>query len=185
MVAGKLVKTIVSKKDINEGKRNMLLTTDDRCNYMCGINPEPAGNCEIIADNTQIIMRDDKLDYSLVSEEEQTKKICEEEIEIPDLSNYSKTDKLHNPEIKKKVEDPRTCLSFMTVKSVDEGIEWYKKHDPKIPEDLLPLMARWNWGDLSKQNKHTVKKESKREKAKLRKKEGLITVKKNVVLTFD
>ena len=180
MVAGQLIKTVVSKKDINEGKRNMLLTTDDRCNYMCGFDTEPE---EVISQNKQIIIRDERMDYSIIPEEKSL--ISEEPAEIPNLSNYSKTDKLQNPEIKTKVEDPRTCLSFMTVKSVDEGIEWYKKHDPKIPDDLLPLMARWNWGDLSKQNKHTVKKETKKEKEKLKKKQGLMTVKKNVVLTFD
>ena len=44
-------------------------------------------------------------------------------------------------------------LSFLQIQTEEEGIEWYKLNYPKIPEDLLPIIARYHWGD--KINNHT------------------------------
>ena len=48
------------------------------------------------------------------------------------------------------------------------GIEWYRTHYPKMPEELLPIMARYNWGEP------ITKKAVKNEKKKLKKKEQKI-----------
>lgn len=54
--------------------------------------------------------------------------------------------------------------SFLQVKNELDGIEWYRTHYPKIPEELLPIMARYNWGEP------ITKKAVKNEKKKLNKK---------------
>lgn len=54
--------------------------------------------------------------------------------------------------------------SFLQVKNELDGIEWYRTHYPKIPEELLPIMARYNWGEP------ITKKAVKNEKKKLKKK---------------
>tara|TARA_Y100000401_G_C8264407_1_gene194998 strand:+ start:57 stop:638 length:582 start_codon:yes stop_codon:yes gene_type:complete len=55
-------------------------------------------------------------------------------------------------------------ISFLNIKTEEEGLLWYKKHYPKIPDDLLPIIARYHWGDAI--NKHTIKKEKKKNKKK-------------------
>tara|TARA_R110000796_G_scaffold242327_1_gene364359 strand:- start:633 stop:1103 length:471 start_codon:yes stop_codon:yes gene_type:complete len=73
-----------------------------------------------------------------------------------------------------KPPDTRQTLSFMNVKTIEEGIEWYRAFDPKIPEEILPIMARWNWGDLSTITKKQIRNERKKDKKK-GKKAGLDT----------
>ena len=59
-------------------------------------------------------------------------------------------------------------LSFLAIKEgeVEKGKEWYLSNDPKLPEDIAELMARYSWGDL----KHMTKKEAKNRRKKLAKK---------------
>jgi hypothetical protein len=59
-------------------------------------------------------------------------------------------------------------LSFLQIKTEIEGVEWYKKHYPKIPDDLLPIIARYHWGDPI--TKKSIKNEGKKIKKKLEKK---------------
>jgi len=69
--------------------------------------------------------------------------------------------------------DKRLDLSYMNVKNIDQGIEWYKSIDSKIPDDLLPIMSRWSFGDLSKLTKKQIKNEGKKNRKK-HKKESII-----------
>ena len=55
-------------------------------------------------------------------------------------------------------------ISFLNIKTEEEGLLWYRKHYPKIPDDLLPIIARYHWG--AKLNKDTIKKEKKKNKKK-------------------
>tara|TARA_R100000541_G_scaffold26552_2_gene35965 strand:+ start:666 stop:1238 length:573 start_codon:yes stop_codon:yes gene_type:complete len=57
-------------------------------------------------------------------------------------------------------------LSFIQISNESDGIEWYMKHYPKIPTDLLPIIARYHWGDP------ISKKGIKNEKKKIEKKLG-------------
>ena len=47
------------------------------------------------------------------------------------------------------------------MKTIEEGIEWYRTFDPKIPEEILPIMARWNWGNLATLTKKQIKMKMK------------------------
>tara|TARA_R110001606_G_scaffold397557_2_gene574414 strand:+ start:1029 stop:1655 length:627 start_codon:yes stop_codon:yes gene_type:complete len=58
-------------------------------------------------------------------------------------------------------------LSFCNIKTIEEGIKWYATHFPLIPDDLLPIMSRYNFGNTL--NKHTAKKEYKQLKQKNKK----------------
>ena len=59
-------------------------------------------------------------------------------------------------------------LSFISIKEgeVEKGKEWYLRNDPKLPEGIAELMARYSFGDL----KHMTKKEAKNRRKKLAKK---------------
>jgi hypothetical protein len=56
-------------------------------------------------------------------------------------------------------------MSFLQVTNEIDGIEWYRKHYPKIPDELLPVIARYHWGEP------ITKKAVKNERKKLKKKE--------------
>ena len=73
-------------------------------------------------------------------------------------------------------------LSFLQIKTEDEGIEWYAKHHPKIPTDLLPIIARYHWGEP------ITKKGIKNEKKKIIKeldRKGLKVSNKPHIVSFD
>jgi len=53
-------------------------------------------------------------------------------------------------------------ISFLQIKNEEEGLLWYRKHYPKIPDDLLPIIARYHWGNAL--NKRNLKKERNRNK---------------------
>ena len=98
---------------------------------------------------------------------------------------------IHNPDkenCKLKEDMP---FSFMDIKEgeVKKGKEWYLQKDPKLPDGIAELMARYNWGDLKnmpnkKQYKNAQKKLQKKGKDILG--DGMLDVKKGCfVVKFD
>tara|TARA_R100000541_G_scaffold11969_3_gene20230 strand:- start:1642 stop:2091 length:450 start_codon:yes stop_codon:yes gene_type:complete len=85
-----------------------------------------------------------------------------EKVEITDISKYDYAIGTNPIEDSDTTEDKRKLISYLTVNSIEEGIEWYRTQFPQIPEDLYPIMARWNWGDLSTITKKDIKNDTKR-----------------------
>ena len=141
----------------NKNVRKMLLTNDFKSNYICGYSPEP----ELIAKNVEIISPD-KVDYMISNEPEP---------EEPIIKGEGTT------------EDLQKTLSYLSVKSVEEGINWYRNQFPKLPEELLPLMSRWNFGNLRDETKKSIRNRKKKENKK--QKPVFKFEHKPVVITFD
>lgn len=141
---------------------HVMLTTDERCNYVCG-SKGIKEDMERIRDNFSVI-DSSRVDYNIVTE----KDIKAQE------------------EFTDNCIDKRNSLSYMSVTTVEEGELWYRKHFPQIPDDLYPVMARWNFGDLSEITKKDIKNDKKRlargKKAKVCK--GLEVKKGPIVLKF-
>tara|TARA_R110000822_G_scaffold113972_2_gene245361 strand:- start:1150 stop:1809 length:660 start_codon:yes stop_codon:yes gene_type:complete len=38
-------------------------------------------------------------------------------------------------------------LSFIQIKNEKDGALWYKMNYPRIPDDLIPIIARYHWGE--------------------------------------
>ena len=112
---------------------------DPKLNYLCGKNEEILSNPFMV-----IPLEKDKLDYDIPAE----------------ILNKNRTDGLepHNDNLP---------ASFININTEEDGLLWYSKNYPKIPDDLLPIIARYHWG--AKLNKHTIKKESKKNKKKVEK----------------
>ena len=97
---------------------------------------------------------DDKLNYIIGKNEEK---------EYTDLSKY---DYFVDAEtLNKNRTDGKTPhkegvpYSFLQITNEEDGIEWYREHYPKIPEELLPIIARYNWGEpITKKNVKNEKK---------------------------
>tara|TARA_R100001015_G_C4634936_1_gene202760 strand:+ start:4081 stop:4581 length:501 start_codon:yes stop_codon:yes gene_type:complete len=164
----------LNKKDINPNLVNMLYTDDFKCNYICGSTGENK-DLERLQKNTEIVDFN-KVDYEINTDINN----MEPEPEPENNSNL-----ISNTLPEKTVEDKTKTLSFMSVKSVEEGIDWYKQNYPKVPEELLPVMARWNWGDLSTMTKKQAKNEKKKAKKKENKKPHFSIVKKPTIVSFD
>ena len=58
--------------------------------------------------------------------------------------------------------------SFLQIKEgeIEKGKNWYLQNDPKLPDEIAEMMARYNWGDL----KYMTKKSLKNSQKKLNKK---------------
>lgn len=88
--------------------------------------------------------------------------------------------KIEDKDVLKRLNEPKLAfvpetnnkdaypLSFLSIKEgeVDKGKNWYLQNDPKLPDDIAELMARYSFGDL----KHMTKKEAKNRRKKLAKK---------------
>lgn len=107
-----------------------------------------------------MITSDPKLNYVCGSggTQQDLEQMRKQFVRIADGIDYNIVQKEHAED----VADKRSSLSFMNVKSVEEGIDWYRQNFPKIPEELLEPMARWNFGDLSQITKKDVKNDKKR-----------------------
>lgn len=167
-------------------KRHMMLTDDNKLNFICGFNPEPKGNAGLIAENKEYISLD-KVDYMLETNPNISMEIIDEpEPEIPELTKED----IPILDLNRESEDKQKQLSYLSVKSVEEGIEWYKKEFPKLPDELYPMMSRWNFGDLNQITKKDLKNNKKKELKKKRKlnreiQQGLTIEHKPVLITFD
>ena len=149
---------IMEDPDItNTGSYKLMVTDNSRCNYMCGSKGLVEDMKQQTAGVDYVRTNDPSIDYNIVEQE----LVDKEELDI---------------------EDKRNSLSFMNVKNVDEGVEWYRQHFPKVPEDLYPIMARWNWGDLSVLTKKDVKNDKKRVKKGKKPKNCGLEVKKGSFL---
>lgn len=112
----------------------VLLNNDERANFTCGSK----GFKSDLEKQSQEYTPLSKLDYGLACVEP------EPEIDSDCLS------------------DPRINVSYMNVKNVEDGVDWYRNLDPKIPEELLSLMSRWSFGDLPTVTKKQIKNQRKK-----------------------
>ena len=117
--------------------------------------------------------QDPQLNYNILnSKEEQIKEYIE-----TDPLDYEIPPESLNKNGGQKLEEGLP-LSFLQIKTEEEGVEWYKQHYPKIPTDLLPVIARYHWGEPM------TKKGLKNERKKVIKKAGQkgMSVKRGPVL---
>ena len=63
------------------------------------------------------------------------------------------------------LEEKGVPLSFLSVRNEAEGEEWYRTHT-SMPECMIPYLASYHWGDLSKQK--PPKKKSRKKKKPLK-----------------
>jgi hypothetical protein len=49
--------------------------------------------------------------------------------------------------------------SFLLIKEgeIQKGKEWYLNYDPKLPDEIAEMMARFNWGDLKYMTKKSAR----------------------------
>lgn len=74
--------------------------------------------------------------------------------------------------------DCKLPMSFTRIQTVDEAIEWYSYYHPELCDDIIPMLARHQFGNLPK--KHTRHNMSKR------KPKPFLTIKNEpITLTFD
>lgn len=77
-------------------------------------------------------------------------------------------------------------MSYLQIKSVEAGTEWYKANS-KYPDEVCEMMAKYEWGDLSRTTTKEFKNLKKKTAKKVKKGQGpALTVKRGpFVLPFD
>tara|TARA_R110000796_G_scaffold127646_3_gene243076 strand:+ start:4106 stop:4717 length:612 start_codon:yes stop_codon:yes gene_type:complete len=115
-------------------------------------------------------------------------------IDKKDPIEYINPDKLDylipNPDKEKNKLKEDMPLSFFEIKEgeVEKGKEWYMKRDPKLPDGIAELMARYNWGDIKHMpNKNCYKNAQKKAEKKGKDiLDGKLEIKKgNFLVCFD
>ena len=155
-------KQLISVEQKPTPGKAVIITEDEKLNYSFG-----SRGSEVDLDYPEHILRE-KVDYNFITKEQADKEL-----------------KSDTKPITEDTSDKRDSLSYMSVNSVEDGVEWYRKNFPKVPEDLLPLMARWSFGDLSEITKKSIKNDTKRVKqGKKPKQRGLEVKKGPIVVTF-
>ena len=78
------------------------------------------------------------------------------------------------------------AMSYLQIKTVEGGTEWYKANS-KYPDEVCEMMAKYEWGDLSRTTKKEFKNMKKKTAKKAKKGQGpALTVKRGpVVVPFD
>ena len=150
--------------------RHMLLTDNSKTNFMCGYESKPIGNSGLISQNKEILDFN-KVDYMINNH-------------MDEPEPETNADFIYDT--KKDMENKQKTLSYLSVKSVEEGINWYKQEFPMIPDELLPLMSRWNFGNLNEETKKSIKNNIKKLKKKTKKESIKFSIEhKPVLISFD
>ena len=145
------------------------------------------GVCEL-SKNHQVLMTDDpKASYMFTRKEA----IDDPLPEILDLDrvDYSIPPPEHLKEVYKDtyLENKGLPISFMSVNTVEEREEWYRSHT-RYPECFIPIMARYQWGDLKESGaiKRLKRERKQNRKKKIKKKLVRSHVKhEHTILRFD
>tara|TARA_R100000278_G_scaffold121211_2_gene104654 strand:- start:245 stop:793 length:549 start_codon:yes stop_codon:yes gene_type:complete len=144
-----------------------------------GMDKDPR-NIKKTDENKNIIIKGEKNTYFYNSTDEA---LCytfgddkEKELVGIDKYDYEVPAEVLNKKCKYKEHKEGLPLSFLQIDNEVDGIEWYKKHYPKIPDDLLSIIARYHWGEP------ITKKSIKNEKKKIQRK---VQAGKLKVLTRD
>ena len=124
----------------------------------------------------QIFATDDRLNYTFIKKEE-----LEDEERGTRLPEWLDRDKIDYDVVVKKVEetedytvgmgklDETLPASYCGIKTLEEGIEWYKHKYPEYPDDFIEILARYQWGEQPKELPKEVKKKKKKNKKALNK----------------
>tara|TARA_R110000787_G_scaffold225600_2_gene333491 strand:- start:77 stop:559 length:483 start_codon:yes stop_codon:yes gene_type:complete len=143
----------LDKHLIKVGKHHLINVSDPNLNYL--ISPEP----QILEPEPELLEPEPAMnDFN--------------EIISTEPLNYS----IGSPE-PDVLNDTRKNLSYLQVKTLEEGVEWYRDMDPMIPDELLILMSRWSFGDLSTITKKQIKNEHKKAVKKGKKKTDINSIK--------
>lgn len=172
------------------GTITQINTNDNFANYIVGdkekIDKITFGDLEQVSLNN--------LDYSIIPKETAEKEIKNTNSILSMMEKRTKNIKTPE-EIEKYIDgfsqdtiDKRNSLSFINVKTLEEGEMWYRNNFPKLPDELCSVMARWNWGDLNQLTKKKVKNDKKKlQSGKVKRDEyyGMKLEKGNFVIKFD
>ena len=84
-----------------------------------------------------------------------------DKVEKKDPVEYIESDKA---DYDINVKDKQIPASFFMIKDgeIEKGKAWYLAYDPKLPEEIAEMMARYNWGDLKFMTKKSLKNKKKK-----------------------
>lgn len=133
---------------------------------MCSINPLKPEKFDV-----------DRLDFNFIDISDKNEEELDEIEESLLLVNTQEYTELRNVDYFID-EDCKLPMSFARISNVEEGIEWYSYYHPELPDDIIPMLARHQFGKLPK--KHTRHSTARRQP-----KPSLTIKNEPITLTFD
>lgn len=155
-------------------KQHAFITEDSRLNYMVVPRP-PECDTKLLEE-----IDPDGIGLGLAPNTVMTT-IDKYDMYVP-LTKHDKANTKHSEPLK---------LSFLQIKEgdVQGGIDWYKRYYPKVPDELIEIMARYNFGDLRYATRKSIRNDTKKyvKKHKTRPKlvRGLTVNHSPQIVTFD
>ncbi len=151
-----------------------LITTNPNLNYHIVGLPNKS-NCDTIQQDDKDWIDKSMVDYNFPIPNQVLKKW----LEVNKSRNLNQ--ELDIEQYKKK----GLPLSFLEIKCVEEGTNWYLQNRQDLPKGLAPLLSRYMFGDLKKYNRQQLRLlRRQREKKKKKKKEGLKIDKGQYTINF-
>ena len=144
--------------------------------------------CQDINENTKVLMTDDpRACFTFVRDVD--KAVGNVEFTPLDRVDYNIKLPAHaTGECKDTVfEHKGMPLSFLSVKSLEEGEAWYRRNS-RYPDEIIPILARYQFGDLrTRFNKKAAKNDKRRTKKDKTKRDkvGYHVTRENTILNFD
>tara|TARA_R110000824_G_scaffold35079_2_gene110462 strand:- start:174 stop:743 length:570 start_codon:yes stop_codon:yes gene_type:complete len=128
-------------------------------------NTDFVDSYEDVNDNIQIVNeKDPKLNYLIGNNPIKNPFV---ETSCIDKYDYEIPASVLNEKSKYKNHKDGLPISFIQIDNIKDGIAWYKEKYPKIPDDLLPIIARYHWGEpMTKKGLKNEKKKLKKKKVK-------------------
>ena len=118
----------------------------------------------------QIFATDSRLNYCFIKEEE-----LKDEERGTRLPEFLDRDLIDYDIVVKKAPETELPASYCAIKSVEEGIEWYKHKNPEYPDSFCEILARYTWGkkeDDEEKDKKKKKRKNKKKANKFRVRQG-------------
>ena len=166
-------------------------TTDEKANFLVGTQGEIRDF--LIANKETTDLKD--IDYSIPLyrptksvEDANTLFDNQEKADIIAFEESRKIDNITN-------ETTSVPMSFLQIKTIEDGYNWYKYYYPKYPDEVIRIMTRSQWGKpmtkkiLKAEHKKHLKKEAKKHNPRFntgkKRQPSLRISNKPILLTFQ
>ena len=122
---------------------------------------------ETFSDVKQIDADDERLNYCFMKQSDIENKVYLKK-EWLDTSQIdyglvmSEGDKDDNYTVGMGKLDKTMPASYFSIKTVEEGTEWFLRKNPELPDGVAEILARYTWGTKQEEKKESTKSKKKK-----------------------
>ena len=122
---------------------------------------------ETFSDVKQIDADDERLNYCFMKQSDIEDKVyLKKQWLDTDQIDYglvmSEGDKDDNHTVGMGKLDKTMPASYFSIKTVEEGTEWFLRKNPELPDGVAEILARYTWGTKQEEKKESTKSKKKK-----------------------